>query len=445
MTDIGATAQLDIGTIRDRDIITSLGQGTTHSENVTVSSVTTAISGGPYKVTLNAAVPSNVKIGDAFNDEAATPKKWLIVGVHGSDLIVRDAESNGTVPDDSGTTQATCERYYNGTTPISDWEADLDDTDLYSANDFARGECYNDAAFDVPASQTINGGGTVGLKHRTLTVPSSERHNGTAGSGARVVWPTNFRNWNFSIDGITIEWLEFDVAGTISSTATLNIQVDDVYLRNLIVHDMGGPGNALINIGIGDTATIENCIVYGAGTDCIVVNNTGTAYIYNCTVANPDTNRYGISFFDQTTVTIRNTVCFGATGTGADFQHSSPSNADIDYVASEDTSASGANSIDSITPANNFVNLTGGLEDFHIKTGSVLIDAGLDLWANDIFGSPYGPVDIDGRDRDLQNDVWDIGAHEFPASSSSSSSTTTSGVEEAVTSIYHHMQMIGMY
>ena len=54
---------------------------------------------------------------------------------------------------------------------------------------------------------------------------------------------------------------------------------------------------------------------------------------------------------------------------------------------------------------------TGGSEDLHLKAGADAIDAGTDLGT-----TPTGVnYDIDGRDRDAEGDVWDIGADEYVA------------------------------
>ncbi len=68
---------------------------------------------------------------------------------------------------------------------ITLWEADLDDTLIYSSGDDAVGECYNDSAFDETVE--INGGLTVGLNTFTLTAATGEQHDGTEGTGVRIV------------------------------------------------------------------------------------------------------------------------------------------------------------------------------------------------------------------------------------------------------------------
>jgi hypothetical protein len=55
------------------------------------------------------------------------------------------------------------------------------------------------------------------------------------------------------------------------------------------------------------------------------------------------------------------------------------------------------------------VSTLSGSEDLHLKFISAAIDAGVDLGT-----SPDGvQYDIDGKDRDAENSIWDIGAHEF--------------------------------
>ena len=63
----------------------------------------------------------------------------------------------------------------------------------------------------------------------------------------------------------------------------------------------------------------------------------------------------------------------------------------------------GANSLDSKTASDNYTNLTGGSEDFHVKdTNADIYDAGTDL-----SGSLTDDIDGDSRSQ------WDIGADEY--------------------------------
>ena len=62
-------------------------------------------------------------------------------------------------------------------TTVDAWEADLDDTSIYSSGDIAQGEMYADSTFESSATIDIFNGGTVGLDNRTLTAAAGERHD----------------------------------------------------------------------------------------------------------------------------------------------------------------------------------------------------------------------------------------------------------------------------
>ena len=81
----------------------------------------------------------------------------------------------------------------------------------------------------------------------------------------------------------------------------------------------------------------------------------------------------------------------------------------MDHNLASDATASGTGSLDSKLSADQFVSTTGGSEDLHLKDGADAINAGTDLGT-----TPSGvEIDIDGRDRDAEGDVWDMGAAEL--------------------------------
>ena len=82
-------------------------------------------------------------------------------------------------------------RFYS--TPAT-WDTGLNDDDLYSDGDIAKGEGYDDSDFDIGASITIDGGGSLSdgsLDTVILSAAAGERHDGTAkeggGSGVRFL------------------------------------------------------------------------------------------------------------------------------------------------------------------------------------------------------------------------------------------------------------------
>ena len=65
-----------------------------------------------------------------------------------------------------------------------------------------------------------------------------------------------------------------------------------------------------------------------------------------------------------------------------------------------------SNSVTNVTLSDQFVSTVSGAEDLHLA--SILMR--LMLAART---TPVVQYDIDGRDRDAENDTWDIGADEF--------------------------------
>lgn len=295
---------------------------------------------------------------------------------------------------------------------ITAWEADLDNGGIYSSGDDAVGECYNDSAFDEFV--TINGGGTVGLNSVKLTVPSAERHDGTAGTGAR-----NVRTGNLAFlatVACTIEWLEIDMGQTYGLTV-VDFRSGGT-AGNLLVHGLGNSSgnhnNAIANLSTG-TVDFINCMVYdvynatsnkwsrsylkasSGGTDC-----------YNCTSHDvvADTTGQAHGYYSITTAT----NCIGTdTGGTASTTNDFTSIGTPSYNLSSDATASGTGSLTNKAAADQFVSTSP--VDLHLKSGADAIDAGTDLGT-----TPTGVnIDIDGRDRDAEGDTWDIGAHEFVA------------------------------
>lgn len=317
---------------------------------------------------------------------------------------------------------------------ITLWEADLDDAAIYSASDDAVGECYNDNPFDEAV--TINGGGTVGLNLATLSVASGERHDGTAGTGARMLATDDI--YLLFLDGPSsgyeIEWFEFDANGYFSGSANYGViggndsgaPVLDV--RNCLAHGVATTGwgkhaNGIVS-GWSSDHTATNCVVYDLASTNAVSNGKGIGSRhaggglhkhYNCTVHDVTTgSSSGVGFNQNGSSSCTSQNCI-STGCDTDFDIT---NGTLSYDASSDATATGTGSITSITTADQYVSTVGGSEDLHLKAGSDCIDAGTDLGT-----TPTGVnIDINGRDRDAEADTWDIGAHEFIAAAA----TTTS-------------------
>lgn len=324
---------------------------------------------------------------------------------------------------------------------ITLWAADLDDDPTYDAGDDAIGECYDDSAFDE--DENINGGATIGLNSIKLSVASGERHDGTAGTGARLTRSafslTNIIEYGgMNVSTVTVEWLDFsrsggnhvrfihangsvaaqtrttqrclahDAVNTASSGAEGISNQDNSLLYNIlnnIVYDIEHNANqATTTKGIHFNASAQNCTCY---------NNT----VHNIGQLNGSATGdvWGIGFDDDAQESVKNNIvtdtATAGSGTAQDYEHSAPTNATVDHNLASDTSASGTGSLDSKAATDQFVSTTGGSEDLHLKSGADAIDVGVDLGT-----TPSGvEIDIDDRDRDAEGDTWDMGADEFVA------------------------------
>jgi hypothetical protein len=305
------------------------------------------------------------------------------------------------------------------------------------AGDDCVGECYDDSAFDEVVS--INFGTVNSIK---LTVPSAERHNGTAGNGARIVRTGAGQVLDIPSTATVptiVEWLEIDSNGqtsAINGTVHTDLTTIATRLANLIVHGTVTTGTTRGIFVDRRSTDVLNCIVYHLKSTS---TSTGTLHgIYGDSTTNSQYNRFigntvhdlvkdggtgvctGIELADISVHTVQNNISTDPTGTTsgtkACFVPSSYASGTCSNNLSSDTTASGTGSLVSKTAANQFVSTVVGSENLHLKTGADAIDTGVDLVV-----TPTGVnIDIDGRDRDAQGDTWDIGADEFVAAGGSS-------------------------
>lgn len=277
------------------------------------------------------------------------------------------------------------------------------------------GEIQDSEAYDEDVSISGNGGSYAEVR---LTVAEANRHDGTAGSGARIVRTGADASIILATSVESdIEWIEVDGADQGAEKAVDLGGVGSI--RNSIIHGIRFTGGASAT-GIGTTAAgtnrVERCIVYQidrplSNRGAVGITDGGAAararHFYGNTVDNiihAGGSADGFSSNnDETNRHFKNNV---ATRTDIDFDLAGTTNIDASNNASEDATAPGANSVTGITPADQFSDLTGGSEDYHLKSGADCIDAGVDLGTT-------ANIDIDGRDVDAEGDTWDIGADEF--------------------------------
>ena len=280
---------------------------------------------------------------------------------------------------------------------------------------------YNDDGV-ITELVDIDGLVTSATNYWKITAPLAERHNGTAGTGV-VHDPSSTGNaWSINDDNVHVEWIE--VKGwTGASAEAFRVNNTGFYLENSILHDANtDTRNDGIHAGASNiTFTVNNTIMYNIGSAGILVQNQQnvTVYVNNSTFykmknngVNSDypgvgTDQGGSRNNSGSVFVIKNTTVHVTSGNAYHFGGGLGvgSSAGSDFNASSDLTAPGTTVLTSVVQADQFVSLTGGSEDFHIKSGANLIDAGTDLGAT-------ANVDIDGRDRDAMGDVWDIGADE---------------------------------
>ena len=317
---------------------------------------------------------------------------------------------------------------------ITAWEADLDDGSIYSSGDDAVGECYNDSVFDEAV--TINGGGTVGLSSVTLTVAEGEQHDGTAGTGARLI-----RSGGGSIISLPagiasiLSWLDVSSSflGDSFRTAVAAVGGSSASpmrtVANCIIHNIQNSRGSAIGVGLdasGSNLTARNSICYSVETQAAgAANAIGVDIIAGGTapsIASANNTVHGITNQNGTggayayrvgtgnaTSRLQNNIGTAVSGSSTGVKSCFLATTTIrTNNASSDTTASGDGSLTSIVTADQYVSSVVGSEDLHLKEGSDCIDAGVDLFGtvDDV------EIDINGNDR-RRASVWDIGAHEF--------------------------------
>lgn len=247
---------------------------------------------------------------------------------------------------------------------------------------------------------SINGSTPSASGYMLVSSPASERHAGLWNSSKFYIAPTS--------DGVCIE-LGDDYA-------------ESEYLQ---IQPNGASSNSFGAAGVFSTDThtsLHNCIIDGHGSsNCSGIGST-IAKVYRNIVYDCQNATYGgIQAHTDglySPVTYQNTVyncSIGITGLGtasivkgnAVFGNTTNFTGTFDttnsgYNATDSASAPGSNNQLSKTTANQFVNLSAGSEDLHLKAGADCIDTGTNL------GSPYD-IDIDGESV---TGTWDIGADE---------------------------------
>ena len=398
-------------------ITTTIGYGTAHEPSIDIITYTGS---GPYTVTVDST--ADCQVGDKLWDEGGPPTYHHILSiVDGTTLTTK------TQPSYEGYATAKVRRFYRGSTPLQDWNDDLDTGSLYDDYDSAIGVIYNDAVFDEKLS--LDGGGGTLLASVKLTVAEDARHDGTPGQGARIVSTASGPVIDIARSGFAyqIEWLEITQSG-ISPSSTQNFgikfgQDEDPIIRNVLIYGIVGSTNSgrqALGFGSGGSRALPqiiNSMIFdiGGGTSDAsggigIKMNAHNAAVgaLNCTIHDcADVGAYGGIGVDATNLDVRN--CISTDNANGDFDGTYDTK---DYDLSSDTTADGANSLVSEASGDQFVsNSSSPGYNLLLKAGAGAEGAGVDL-----ADSPTGiGIDITGFDRhgDDSNDPWDIGCNEL--------------------------------
>ncbi len=299
------------------------------------------------------------------------------------------------------------------------------------------GIAYRDSTFTD--SLVLNGAVTDPTHSITLTADAGNRHAGVPGTGV-VLDPASTavgaHGIMIQVPHTRVEWLEITGWGSGASVEGVRIDTDNAILDHLLIH--GGPQTTdVASDGIyvppngNYSGTIRNTIIYNIPRAGILLDNALNTFtldfdvenvtVYNCGIAGADPLRGGITAREEpgTTTIVDATNVLSVGNTNNDFTvggAGSPSWGVSDFNISTDASAPpSASRWTGVAASGEFVSITAGSEDLHLKAGAVAFDQGLDL-------SPAFTTDIDRESRP-QGAQWDIGADELVSGLACASAT----------------------
>ena len=301
-------------------------------------------------------------------------------------------------------------------TTLQAWE-DACPADLTSVDQIWKGECYNDSEFT--AGLVISGTTADATRYIWLTAASGQSFQDHASvrsnpliydqsKGVGVAVGAGGGTANYIINGSVAHTLieRLQVKRTNATGYDYGATIGLVSGSPQVIRDCicavtgGGAGRPILHMALG---TAINTVLYTT-VDSIGATVWQTASMLNCTIIGlSGSSTYGVQG-SYHFGTIKNTAIFGFTT--PDFGMNSTN---ASYNATDASSIVGSNSLTSVTFSSAFESTTN---DFRLKAGSPLIDAG-DTDATN------APLDISGFTRGVGT-AGDIGAWEYGASTSNS-------------------------
>ena len=425
-------------------VVTFYSVGT---DNTALYSDTASASAGT--LTLNSAAVDKIGVGDEIREGA---NRYYITGRNSAtQFTIQNSAANGGTPGDTNITFAstaiTIFRAFNTLSAAEAGSLDashLNTADLVISNFQLNWTCYDDAALDD--SVVINGYTTGPNNFIHIYTPTdatevgvSQRHDGTAGTGFRMIPVINSpvgitRVLRVANDHVRITGIEMDGSSItdgqeiegVSSANTLTA-ASDVRFTKLIVHDIhseNGSGSDADPIGIaigGGNVKISNSIIY----DIVQTTAHVDADARGIRTSGGSFNVY---FHSNTIFNIKNTggtrFAWGIQSSGGTVTATNNAVLDVEATSGTDGCFNGAmtqsNNVSSdgtaVGPQNQtayatyFIDITDGNENLHLRADSNT------LWGSfgtDLDNDPNLPVtdDIDGQARDTSTP--DIGADEL--------------------------------
>ena len=301
-------------------------------------------------------------------------------------------------------------------TTITAWEAASYGA---TASDNAVGEVYGTVT--ESAGVVVDDTTPIDI---TLQSVSTDRHTGTPGTGAKLVWDTAIAGATFWLTtgvALTIRWLDID-GGDLNHTLLLyttgggphyiygNLIHGQVSARSAAVRLLQSSGsahkvhiwnNAIFDLSNSNSAPIGLNFDSGGVSSCY--NNT----VYNITASGVYSS-FGISIRDDNDLTIKNNLVSNITVTGSGTASCySPSS--LSLTTSATNGGDDATSPDGAGYQNLTINYTSAIDFTPLATSSAnVLSGGTDLGA-------VANVDLKGRDRDAQGDTWSLGAIQYVA------------------------------